>query len=494
MRIVEIKLNNFKAFSGEHIIQTDSPVVCFVGENNTGKTSIFAAIDFLKSGIPQGKTIADLKNKSHQDESVSVEVTIEGSLRAAIEVFSEEKYQPYVYEVDSKERIRLRRSSEKSTVIQKGKSVELDEKKLTIFNPAQNEFQNPTGFDRAIGSLFETQFIWSDMKPDDVVDFGTTKTLGRLLKEVATGFQDSPDWVSFMEAHSKAFKTGDDALLKRSKKMQDEIQGALGNFYGNADVEFAFQPPDPASFIKLGEIWVNDGVNTPITEKGSGMQRALALAVTKVYADFLAKHEDDANLTKPLFFFIDEPEISLHPKAQAVLVDALCKIAERQQVFMTTHSPLFLKCLGINSNAILVFSRKDGAITTAPAAEAKTFGFSPTLAEINFLAYGLSTEDFHNELYGHIAEVTQKHGQREFDNWIVQNSTLVRDKNWVRIKNSAPQAPEPVTLMTYIRNTIHHPENKHNPEYTTSELEVSIQAMLSIIKSEPFTALKAAVE
>lgn len=492
MRIIEIRLNNFKAFAGEHVIQTNSSVVCFVGENNTGKTSVFAAIDFLKNGVPKEKTIEDFKNKGVPDEPVSVEITIEGNLRSAIAAFSEDKYLPYVYEVDAKQRIRVRRSSEKLTVTQKGKSVELDEKKLPLFNPETNQFENVAGFDKAVGTLFETQFIWSDLKPDDVVDFGTTKTLGRLLKEVATGFQDSPDWKSFMAAHNKAFETGDDALLKRSEQMRGEIQSALGNFYGKADVEFAFQPPDPASFIKLGEIRVDDGVNTSIAEKGSGMQRALALAVTKVYADFLAKHEDDAALTKPLFFFIDEPEISLHPKAQAVLVDALCEIAKRQQVFMTTHSPLFLKCLGINENTILVFSRKAGVIKTAPAAEAATFSFSPTLAEINYLAYGLATEDFHNELYGHITEVSGKFTATAFDEWVVQNSTVVRDKNWIRIKGGVPQAPESVTLMTYIRHSIHHPENTTNSKYTSPELASSIQAMLSIIKSGVFVTLKGA--
>lgn len=39
-----------------------------------------------------------------------------------------------------------------------------------------------------------------------------------------------------------------------------------------------------------------------------------------------------------------------------------------------------------------------------------------------------------------------------------------------------------VTLQTYIRNTIHHPENKENGGYTYSELVSSINEMRSFIQ------------
>jgi len=490
MRIIEIKLKNFKIFSGEHIIRTDSPVVCLVGENNTGKTTVFAAVDFLKNGVQREKSIDDYKNRSLLDSPVSVEITIEGNLRNVIENFSETRYLPYIFQVDSKERIRLKRSSEKQSIKQNGKDVHLDEKKLTIYNPETDQFENPIGFDKAIGSLLEIQFIWFDMQPDDVVDFSTTKTLGRLLKEISSDFQESADWKSFLEAHSKAFESGDDALLKRAGQMRKDIQSALGDFYGNAEVEFRFSPPDPSSFIKLGEVLINDGIKTPISEKGSGMQRSLALAVIKVYADLLARHEKDSNLAKPIFFFIDEPEISLHPKAQAVLVDALHKISERQQVFITTHSPLFLKCLGLNRTAISVFSRDRDAISTKAAETANTFSFSPTLSEIIFSAYDLPTEEFHNELYAHICEVTKSDNSTKLDTWLKENAEISLEKEWIRIKNGGYTNPQPVSLMTYIRHSIHHPENNANQRYTEEELRRSIQTMLNIIKSDTFSSLK----
>jgi predicted ATP-binding protein involved in virulence len=277
MKITRIILNNFKAFQGEHIINIDNPLVCLVGENNTGKTTLFAAIDFLKNGVAREKSIQDYKNKKNQDKDVSVEIIIQGNLKETIEFFSEKKFLPYVYENNGVETIRLKRSSERVDITQSKKTVQLDERKLAVFNQESDQFENPTGFDKAIGSLFETQFVWSDMRADEVVDFGSTKMLGKLLKEVADEFKSSPEWNAFREAHQIAFVTSDNALSKKSNLIVQDIQKSLADFYGNASLKLDFQSPDPDSFLKLGDIHVDDGVTTSIEEKGSGMQRALAL-------------------------------------------------------------------------------------------------------------------------------------------------------------------------------------------------------------------------
>lgn len=492
MKITKITLNNFKAFQGEHVIDTDSSVVCLVGENNTGKTTIFAAIDFLKNGIPKEKSVEDYKNKSQVTGEVSVEIVIKGELKKAIEDFSESKFLPYVDEQDGVEMIRIKRSSEKLEITQNNKPVQLDEKKITIFNPESKQFENPAGFDKAISSLFEAQFVWSDMKATDVVDFGSTKILGKLLKEVSDGFQKSQEWLDFQAAHQKAFITSENALSKQSKKIVDDIQDSLSDFYGQAKIQFSFQAPDSLSFIKLGDVFVDDGVNTSITEKGSGMQRALALSVIKVYSDFLMRHKDNHELAKPFFFFIDEPEISLHPRAQSILVNALSEIAKRQQIFITTHSSHFLKSIGVQENAVHITFKNDGVSRIKSADKINTFNFSPTLAEINYFAYAVATPDFHNELYGYVSEVIKKFTSSQFDCWMDKEIYIPKNKKWTSIKKGVHQTPDEVSLMTYIRHSIHHPENKLNQAFTDAELEQSIEYMLSVIQSDAFLVLKSA--
>ncbi|MDZ4764508.1 MAG: AAA family ATPase [Chloroflexota bacterium] len=63
----------------------------------------------------------------------------------------------------------------------------------------------------------------------------------------------------------------------------------------------------------------------------------------------------------PPLIAIDEPEIGLHPKMMAILVELLKEASERTQVIVTTHSPELLNDLTLE-NIILV--EKENGITT----------------------------------------------------------------------------------------------------------------------------------
>lgn len=489
MKISKIILENFKAFSGLHEFDTNKPVVCLVGENNTGKTTVFKAIDFLKSGVLRDKTVDDYKNAYNKDKHVAVTIEIEGNLKQSIENFSETKYLPYVVNDDETQRITLKRTSEEYSVQQGNKSVDINVKKITVYNSVTEQFENPTGFDKAINTLFEVISIWSDMDASELTDFGSTKTLGKLLKDVCNNFETSNNWNSFLDAHNVAFTTGEDSLLKQSQNLVNDIQKSLGEFYGEATVSFDFKPPEPSSFVKLGDIIVNDGIETNISEKGSGMQRAFALAVMKVYADFLVKHPSNVELKKPLFFFIDEPEISLHPKAQMTLIKSIITISEHQQVFLTTHSPFLLKHFANNDICTYMTKRNAHSVKATHIESMRTFSFSPTLAEINYFTYEICSTDFHNELYGYISAIASKYNSKDFDNWVNSEHHVSKDKSWIKDCGNGNTNQNNLTLMSYIRHSIHHPENTHNPAYTEEEIELSTKKMVSIINTVAFQTL-----
>ena len=65
MKITKIIIENFKSFGNRIVIDTNKPIVCFVGENNTGKTTIFRALNFLRNGVEKDKSIDDYKNSNN---------------------------------------------------------------------------------------------------------------------------------------------------------------------------------------------------------------------------------------------------------------------------------------------------------------------------------------------------------------------------------------------------------------------------------------------
>ena len=87
----------------------------------------------------------------------------------------------------------------------------------------------------------------------------------------------------------------------------------MSDQYGDSKVEFNFGLPELENFFKNGNILLEEnGIKTAASDKGTGMQRALALSLIQVYADI--DKSSDTN-DKPFFFFIDEPETFLHPQA-----------------------------------------------------------------------------------------------------------------------------------------------------------------------------------
>lgn len=219
-----------------------------------------------------------------------------------------------------------------------------------------------------------------------------------------------------------------------------------------------------------------------MSEKGNGMQRAITLALLQVYAQKLASHPENKK-PKPFYLFIDEPELCLHPKGQTKLLNALLEISKNQQIFLTTHSPYFLSTPHLKDIGVFIF-KKDGIKNKVSDVNTdKLFDWSPTWGEINFNAYNLATVDFHNELYGYLQNLSHKFSEKEFENWLTTKN-FKQMKQWIREHNGQIKDPQNVTLQTYIRNSIHHPENRHNQEYTEDELSKSIQEMVRLIEQE----------
>lgn len=495
MKISKISIENYKIFKGKHDFDIKSNLIFFVGENNTGKTAAFEAVNFVKAGLPKEKKISDIKNKfSSSSDHVTCTVTFIENIKEVIKDFSESKYEPYVFEKDGMEALIVQRSTEERTVKQGGKDKNLNVKTVTLWNDSTKQFENPSGIDTVINTLFEAQFIWADTDPFDVSDFGTTKICGRLLAEAVGDFFEGDLWKDFERVHKKTFHESEDSLSKRTKKIEEELGQVLLEQYGKIDVTFNFSMPESSTFFKAGSITVHDGfVENKLQEKGTGMQRAVALAMIQVYAKHLAKHPTDLDKVKPIFFFIDEPEICLHPRAQKQLVDALFSVSSKQQIFISTHSPYLLRSFVAPKHDFFIFERDGDNVKVTNSVQMNLFKWSPSWGEINFKAYGLCTLEFHDELFGTLherfislasdeEEAKRRSYLKTFDlEFLASNDTTKQNKNWSELRGKTQQPIYKVTLTTFIRNKMHHPESNQTDTYIDADFDESIKYLLSLL-------------
>lgn len=220
-----------------------------------------------------------------------------------------------------------------------------------------------------------------------------------------------------------------------------------------------------------------ENIEIPVSQLGSGIEMIISL----LFLETLASLSKDAFVV-----IIDEPELHLHPTLQYSFISYLKTLSDNIQVILNTHSPYFYKNCLANPNIELLISKKDSSDKVSLNNTSSSFGlfpWSPSWGEINFRAFEMPTVEFHNELYGRIQETQNAWRETDIENYF-DTKGVTKSKQWTRVgSGGAPGTPYSVTLLTYIRNSIHHPENTLNPKFTEIELKDSIEKMIWLIEN-----------
>lgn len=99
-------------------------------------------------------------------------------------------------------------------------------------------------------------------------------------------------------------------------------------------------------YYKNIRLWVNDGVETPLENKGSGLQSLIMIELFKFYCK---------TFNQSSLLILEEPELFLHPHAKRMLSDILKDFINngKNQIIITTHSEEFIHDVDIeNINVI----------------------------------------------------------------------------------------------------------------------------------------------
>lgn len=185
---------------------------------------------------------------------------------------------------------------------------------------------------------------------------------------------------------------------------------------------------------------------------------------------------------KNLIILLDEPELHLHPSMQLRLIKLLVHYSNKVQIIISTHSPLFIKQLyGINPK-FHILEKEDNIPVKKDIKEQKITDYL-SLNEVNFMAFGLYTEEYFNELYETLYRNAQQMdgtiNSHNFDEkFFVNQRGLVADKPY-RADNDSKK----VSYITFVRNVIHHRVDYTNAGmgYTDDEFKSAIDTMRSYL-------------
>ncbi len=131
---------------------------------------------------------------------------------------------------------------------------------------------------------------------------------------------------------------------EKLKALSDRIKGPLATFMPrikSIDIQVEDRPLRSMHYRKNVSIYIDDGVNTSLEYKGDGIKNLTTMAVLS---------QTDAT---DRIIIVDEPEAHLHPEAIHYLRRVLFELAEKNQVIISTHSPIFVNRYDIHSNIIV---------------------------------------------------------------------------------------------------------------------------------------------
>ena len=263
-----------------------------------------------------------------------------------------------------------------------------------------------------------------------------------------------------------------DATLTKLKEMNPELADSLHASIPSSD-ELKWQDV-------FKSVSINGDDNIPLNKRGSGVKRLVLLNFFRAEAD---KHLRESG-NPAIIYAIEEPETSQHIHHQKLLIESLKKLSRKDnvQIILTTHSNYIVKQLDFSSLRLINDENGNKVVKNV---EKALFPY-PSINEINCKLFGDYSVEFHNELYGYLQEKAISDNpnncfEKNFDQWLVGKG-LSQTRQWTPEKKGITQSTVNVTLETYVRNCIHHPENRHNTKYTQEELKQSITEMIRIVK------------
>lgn len=217
----------------------------------------------------------------------------------------------------------------------------------------------------------------------------------------------------------------------------------------------------------------------------------LALLFSAIYQRFSKTYEGFDR--RHGILSIDEPEMHIHPETGRVLLGKMQSalrgfktkgLLNSCQVIFATHSPFIIQQLS-NYNSSISLVKKDRSEITINDFKSVSQIKYPNRSEYSFglvlyKVFGVPTTDLHNELYGVLQEQNKCYSQNDIENFFISKG-LKQTCTWIKELKGIPQTPESVTLQTFIRHSIHHPENSSNKSYCDSDFKHSIDEMLNLL-------------
>ena len=444
MKLTSIKITNYKSIDSVILqlneIPDRSQAYGIIGENEAGKSAILKAIALVDNLETIGLKINDFN-----DRKKSIEIALTYSPNIEDDIVAIEKALN-----DAKSELAVKNIEE----IVYGFEIAPDDLKAL--------FQTVTLKDKKLFEMYDDDDILDefDLLRQNIVfwSFDPKYLVSEEIK--LNDFFSNPDSISIplkncfrLAGYKQELKEIAQILTDSTERenLREELGLAvtkhLRRVWKKHKVKITFDiTPTTLNFHIKDE--GSKGKAKTIDQRSDGFRQFISFLLT------VSAENVNSDLNNTLLL-LDEPETHLHPKAQEDMLQELIEITQSNDntILFATHSNYLIDKAHLERN-VKVFKNND--ITEIE-------WFKPhqsSYASINYEVFGISSTDYHNELYDYLRD---KYGEDKQipDLGIMRfDDEFFKKEKRLKLDRSNKGKSNTITLPTYIRNCIHYPSNK----------------------------------
>lgn len=358
MRINSIKIRNLRSIDSLEI-EFKTNLTTVVGQNSSGKSNLFRGFElFFQGTIDRRPFVAGLDMPTWVIESIAPQARTQIQLEFAMEdagdesiwklvqdFFQKKHFPPPTTKLFKVVRYFSRSGASGYQCIVPGQGTRSTEGEVLI------------ELVERIKKCVEFRYVPSlkDLQSDSFRE--TSEELKRRLLSIWAGGDRKK--LAEKRERFKAIRSEIEQLI------QDSATGLSNSLHDQfpdvANIKLAMASTELEDMIGTLDIFANDGHETLMKQKGSGIQGASIIHMLRTLRETAPRGRHQ----KRLFLWnIEEPETFLHPTAQRKLADLLLLQAKNTQILITTHSPIFVQRKNPASNILFKREKLNGRYAT----------------------------------------------------------------------------------------------------------------------------------
>lgn len=387
MPLTELRVQNFRAFRDSGLL-TVGPTCTIVGRNDVGKSGLLHALKVFfeppKKGLsdtdchdgdkntpalievafdPKRLSTREVKIDAKNTSDIVQDKWVDGKgllcLRLTVSCKGVDKLEVLVKDIDAGDLFPLGLAGHDALLkgletaglkaVKAGKETNQEKRESLRAHfsskgaTEKEEWVDATSHDKALRAILPTFVFFADDANYALDETGVQNQFKGIVDKVLSTHTAAADITTTIKS---TIQTEFDKIQERLSRLTDTITGVTAN----ASVNWK------KAVDGIGLEWTDQsGMALPFRCRGAGVRRLFMVAYFQYEA--AASMHDPAG---PKYLFaIEEPEVHLHPGAQAVLNEAFASLsALGHGVAFTTHSPVFAACAPADS---LILVRRGNA-------------------------------------------------------------------------------------------------------------------------------------